>query len=47
MYEGKFFDSFEIVEDRREQGKVRHRLLDIVFIVVTAVIAVAGQAICQ
>lgn len=39
MYEGKFFDCFEIVEDRREQGKVRHRLLDIVFIVVTAVIA--------
>jgi hypothetical protein len=22
MYEGKFFESFEIVEDRREQGKV-------------------------
>lgn len=39
MYEGKFFESFEIVEDRREQGKVQHRLLDIVFIVVTAVIA--------
>jgi len=39
MYEGHFFKSFEIVEDLREQGKVKHRLLDIVFIVVSAVIS--------
>ncbi len=39
MYEGNFFDSFEIVEDLREQGKVQHRLLDILFIVVSATIA--------
>lgn len=39
MYEGHFFKSFAIVEDTREQGKVRHRLLDIVFIVISAVIA--------
>lgn len=38
MYEGKFFESFSILEDRREQGKVLHKLLDIVFIVVSAVI---------
>ena len=39
MYEGHFFKCFNVVEDRREQGKVRHRLLDIVFIVITAVIS--------
>ena len=38
MYEGKFFESFSILEDRREQGKVLHKLLDIVFIVIAAVI---------
>ena len=38
MYEGKFFETFGILEDRREQGKVKHRLLDIIFIVVIAVI---------
>jgi hypothetical protein len=38
MYEGKFFESFSILEDRREQGKVLHKLLDVVFIVVSAVI---------
>lgn len=38
MYEGKFFESFEVLEDRREQGKVRHKLIDIIFIVVSAVI---------
>jgi len=38
MYEGQFFESFSIIEDTREQGKVRHKLIDIIFIVVTAVI---------
>lgn len=38
MYDGKFFETFGILEDRREQGKVKHRLLDIIFIVVVAVI---------
>lgn len=38
MYEGQFFESFSIIEDLREQGKVRHKLIDIIFIVVSAVI---------
>ena len=38
MYNGIFFDSFSIIEDRREEGKVRHKLIDIIFIVVSAVI---------
>lgn len=38
MYEGYFFENFSIIEDTREQGKVRHKLIDIIFIVVSAVI---------
>lgn len=38
MYEGQFFESFSIIEDTREQRKVRHKLIDIIFIVVSAVI---------
>jgi predicted transposase YbfD/YdcC len=38
MYKGQFFDCFSIIEDIREQGKVRHKLIDIIFIVVSAVI---------
>jgi predicted transposase YbfD/YdcC len=38
MYEGQFFECFSILEDKREQGKVRHKLIDIIFIVVSAVI---------
>ena len=38
MYEGEFFENFSIIEDTREEGKVRHKLIDIIFIVVSAVI---------
>lgn len=38
MYEGQIFECFSILEDTREQGKVRHKLIDIIFIVVSAVI---------
>ncbi len=38
MYEGHFFDGFAVLEDRREQGKVKHKLIDIIFIVVSSVI---------
>jgi hypothetical protein len=31
MYKGQFFESFSIIEDIREQGKVRHKLIDIIF----------------
>ena len=37
MYEGKFFESFMVLEDTREEGKVLHKLVDIVFIVISAV----------
>jgi len=43
MYEGQFFESFSIIEDRREQGKVRHKIIDIIFIVVSAVICVCNE----
>ena len=38
MYEGKFFDNFGNLADKREEGKIHHKLIDILFIVVTAVI---------
>lgn len=38
MYNGGFFESFSILEDRREEGKVLHKLIDVIFIVVSAVI---------
>lgn len=38
MYEGRFFESFSILEDKREEGKILHKLIDIIFIVVSAVI---------
>lgn len=38
MYEGEFFRSFELLEDTREEGKVKHKLLDILFIVISGVI---------
>jgi predicted transposase YbfD/YdcC len=38
MYKGNFFECFSVLEDKREQGKVRHKLIDIIFIVVSAVI---------
>jgi predicted transposase YbfD/YdcC len=38
MYEGQFFESFSVIEDTREQGKIRHKLIDIIFIVISAVI---------
>lgn len=38
MYEGRFFESFSVIEDIREEGKVRHKLIDLIFIVVSSVI---------
>jgi len=38
MYKGEFFESFDILKDSRQEGKVRHKLIDILFIVVSAVI---------
>jgi predicted transposase YbfD/YdcC len=38
MYEGEFFRSFELLEDTREEGKVKHKLLDILFLVISGVI---------
>ena len=39
MYEGDFFDNFGVLDDNRQEGKVRHKLIDIIFIVVSAVIS--------
>jgi predicted transposase YbfD/YdcC len=38
MYEGQFFESFSILEDTREQGKIKHKLLDILFVVICGVV---------
>lgn len=39
MYEGNFFDNFGILDDNRQEAKVQHKLIDIIFIVVSAVIS--------
>ena len=36
QYKGKFFDIFGTLKDAREQGKVQHKLIDILFIIVSA-----------
>src|SRR6056297_691376 len=36
MYKGDFFDCFGIIYDPRQQEKVDHKLIDILFIIVTA-----------
>ena len=36
QYKGQFFDIFGILVDKREEGKVWHKLIDILFIIVTA-----------
>ena len=36
LYMGSFFDYFMVIYDSRQQGKVRHKLMDILFIVVAA-----------
>jgi len=43
MYTGQFFESFSILEDKREQGKVKHKLIDIIFIVISAVICGSNE----
>lgn len=36
MYKGKFFDSFGIIFDKRQDGKIWHKLVDVLFIIVAA-----------
>src|SRR5664279_1927566 len=38
LYQGTFFEHFEGLEDTRQEGKVLHKLTDILFIVLTGVI---------
>lgn len=38
MYEGDFFDNFDFIEDTRQESKVKHKLIDVIFLVVSAVI---------
>ena len=43
VYKGKFFDRFEEIEDHREEAKVIHKLLDVIFIVAIAVICACNE----
>ena len=36
LYRGNFFKCFGIIYDRRQQGKVLHKLIDVLFIIVSA-----------
>lgn len=36
LYIGSFFDFFTIIFDPREQGKERHKFMDVLFIAVAA-----------
>lgn len=38
LYMGSFFDYFTIIFDSRQEGKVRHKLIDVLFIAVAATI---------
>jgi len=38
LYQGKFFEHFGGLNDTRQEGKVWHRLTDILFIVVSGII---------
>ncbi|WP_449354177.1 ISAs1 family transposase [Virgibacillus natechei] len=38
LYKGDFFNHFNGLEDKREEGKVYHRLTDILFIVTSGII---------
>lgn len=37
-YKGSFFEHFSVIYDTRQEGKVRHKLIDIIFIAVAATI---------
>lgn len=37
QYKGRFFDTFGVLYDRRQEGKVLHELIDVLFIIVSAV----------
>ena len=39
QYQGLFFDCFGMLQDIRQEGKVRHELTDILFIIVSALFA--------
>jgi len=38
LYKGAFFDHFDGIEDTRQEGKVLHKLIDVIFIVFSGVI---------
>lgn len=38
LYMGSFFDYFSVIFDPRQEGKIQHKLLDILFIAVAATI---------
>jgi hypothetical protein len=38
LYQGPFFENFDILQHTREEGKVLHELIDVLFIAISAVI---------
>lgn len=38
LYMGSFFDYFSVIYDLRQEGKVQHKLIDILFIAVAATV---------
>lgn len=43
LYKGSFFDHFMIIYDPRQDGKVRHKLIDVLFIAVAARICYCNE----
>ncbi|MFU0801205.1 MAG: ISAs1 family transposase [Xylanivirga thermophila] len=43
LYKGSFFDHFMIIYDPRQEGKVRHKLIDVLFIAVAASICYCNE----
>jgi hypothetical protein len=36
--ESKFFEVFDGIYDNRQQGKIKHKLIEVLFIIVTAIL---------
>ncbi|HHW70215.1 MAG TPA: transposase family protein [Clostridiales bacterium] len=36
QYKGRFFEIFDELDDIRQQGKVEHKLIDVLFVIISA-----------
>ncbi|MCK9218404.1 MAG: transposase family protein [Firmicutes bacterium] len=43
LYKGSFFDHFMIIYDSRQEGKVQHKLIDVLFIAVASSICYCNE----